>query len=181
MRANNRHEPTPLGTGGAILLGAIGGAYGAGAMSVFRLAMYRAGVIDKMVPQVMQEWIRERSGAEAPEGSPTSHHIVDQVLHLGYGVALGAMCGPVLARRGRKGLWFGASLGLGLWAVAALGIFPILRVARPAWRSRVGENATNIAAHLVYGLAVQLLTEEPPRQPDRRPTSDAERQATRVG
>lgn len=178
MRATDDHA---LGTAGALLHGAIGGAYGAGAMSVLRLAMYRAGVIDKMVPQVMQEWMRNRTGVETSGGSKTSHHIVDQLLHLGYGVALGAACGPILAGRGRKGLWFGAGLGLGLWAVAALGMFPLLRIARPAWKSRLGENATNIAAHLIYGVAVQLLTEEPPQQPDRHSTSDAKRRATRVG
>ncbi len=179
MRRDDQRESLEIP--GAILHGAIGGAYGAGATSILRLAMYRAGVIDKMVPQVTQEWMNDRIGAGPSGGSKTSHHVVDQLLHLGYGAAVGAVWGPLLAGRGRRTLWFGATLGLGLWAVAALGMFPVLRIARPAWKSRLGENATNIAAHLVYGLAVQLLAEEPPQQPDRRPTSDAERQATRVG
>jgi len=56
-----------------------------------------------------------------------------------------------------------------------------MRIARPAWKSGLEENLTNVAAHLAYGLAIQLLTEEPPRQPDRRLTSDEERHAARVG
>jgi hypothetical protein len=38
-----------------------------------------------------------------------------------------------------------------------------------------------MAAHLVYGVAVQLVTEELIRQRDRRRTSDHERCAARVG
>jgi hypothetical protein len=58
---------------------------------------------------------------------------------------------------------------------------PSLKVARSAWRSGLRENATNIAAHLAYGLSVQLVTEELERQPNRQATTDAERHATRVG
>jgi hypothetical protein len=55
------------------------------------------------------------------------------------------------------------------------------RIARPAWKSGLQEHLTNVAVHFAYGLAVQLLTKESPRQPDRRPTSDEERHAARVG
>jgi hypothetical protein len=58
---------------------------------------------------------------------------------------------------------------------------PQLKVARPAWRSGLSENATNVAAHVAYGLGVQLLAEELERRPGRRATSDAERHAARVG
>ena len=166
----------------AALYGAVGGIYGAAAMSILRLAARRAGVIDKMVPQVVEEWTLDRTGREPSPDSTTAHHVLDQFLHLGYGGAVGAVCGPVLASfKTRRGLWVGAALGAGLWAGATLVLFPRFRIARPAWKSGLPENFTNVAAHLAYGLAVQLLTEEPPRQPNRRPTSDAERQAARVG
>lgn len=106
----------------------------------------------------------------------------DQLLRLGYGAGVGALCGPVLVSfKTRRGLWVGAALGMGLWAGASLVLFPRLRIARPPWKSAFEENLTNAAAHLANGLAVQLLTEEPPRQPDRRPASDEERHAPRVG
>jgi hypothetical protein len=151
-------------------------------MSILRLAARRAGVIDKMVPQVVEEWTLDRTGMESSPDSKTAHHVLDQFLHLGYGAAVGAVCGPVFVSfKTRRGLWVGAALGVGLWAGATMVLFPRFRIARSAWKSGLQEHLTNIAAHLVYGLAVQLLTEEPPRQPDRRPTSDEERQATRVG
>jgi len=87
-------------------------------MSILRLAARRAGVIDKMVPQVVEEWTLDRTGMESSPASKTAHHVLD---------------------------------------------------------------LTNLAAIPAYGLAVQLLTEEPPRQPDRRPTSDEERHAAHVG
>jgi hypothetical protein len=38
----------------AALAGAVGGLYGAAAMSVLRLGLHRAGIIDMMVPQVVE-------------------------------------------------------------------------------------------------------------------------------
>ena len=58
-------------------------------------------------------------------------------------------------------------------------LVPALRVARPAWRAGPLENATNIAAHLVFGWAIQLVVEEPARQ-NRGRSSDAERMGNRV-
>jgi uncharacterized membrane protein YagU involved in acid resistance len=119
---------------------------------------------------------------ESSPASKTAHHVLDQLLHLDYGAAVGAVCGPVLVSfKTRRGLWVGPALGMGLWAGATMVFFPRFRIARAAWKSGLQENLTNVAAHLVYGLAVQVLTEEPPRQPDHRPTSDEERHAARVG
>jgi hypothetical protein len=60
-------------------------------------------------------------------------------------------------------------------------LVPSLRVARPSWTAGPLENATNIAAHLVFGWAIQLVVEEPARQRNRGRSSDAERMGNRVG
>src|SRR5688500_10045183 len=165
----------------AATAGAVGGVYGAAAMTLLRLAMHRAGVIDKMVPQVVEEWISDRLSWDPP-GGETGHHTLDQLLHLAYGAGWGAVAGPLLTAGDTRGrLWRGGAFGLGVWAVGMLALLPAFRVARPAWKAGVRENAANIAAHLAYGLAVQLLVEEPARQRDHRRTSDAERRASRVG
>ena len=52
--ARDDHAPGISGPAAA-LHGALGGIYGAAAMSILRLAARRAGVIDKMVPQVVEE------------------------------------------------------------------------------------------------------------------------------
>ena len=168
------------GVATAVLAGAVGGLYGAAAMSVLRLALHRAGLIDKMVPQVVEEWISDRLNTDPP-GGQAGHHVADQLLHLGYGASLGALAGPMLSGRERRGgLWRGTAFGLASWAFGMLVLVPALRVARPAWRAGPLENATNIAAHLVFGWAIQLLVEEPVRQTRGR-TSDAERMGKRVG
>lgn len=147
--------------------------------------MHRAGLIDKMTPQVIEEWLAARLD-RSPSGGDLGHHVLDQLLHLGYGAAAAATAAPWLARSarrngGRNGLWRGAALGLGLWTVGTLALFPGLRIARPAHRSSSVENLVNIAAHVLYGVTVQRLVEEPARQPAHGKTSDVERAATRVG
>lgn len=134
---------------------------------------------------MIEEWVADRLGS-SPPGGELGHHVLDQLLHLGYGATAAAMAAPWLARstsrdESRHGLWRGAALGVGLWVVGALALFPGLRIARPAHRSSAGENLVNIAAHLLYGVAVQLLVEEPVRQPAHRKSSDVERAAARVG
>ena len=165
----------------AVLAGAVGGLYGAAAMSVLRLGLHRAGLIDKMVPQAVEEWISDRLNIDPP-GRTAGHHVADQLLHLAYGAGLGALSGPMVSgRETRGGLWRGAAFGLASWAFGMLVLVPALRVARPAWRAGPLENATNIAVHLVFGWAIQLVVEEPARQRNRGRSSDAERMGNRVG
>ena len=51
----------------AVLAGAVGGLYGAAAMSVLRLGLHRAGLMDKMVPQAVEEWISDRLNIDPPD------------------------------------------------------------------------------------------------------------------
>jgi hypothetical protein len=161
------------------LYGAIGGLFGAGAMTVLRLAARRSGIIDKMVPQAVEEWAAHRSGLES-SGGRFRHHVADQALHAGYGVVAGAVYGAVQGGSGRRHLACGAAFGATVWLFGAGVVFSLLDVARPIWRSRPAENAVNLAAHVLYGLSVQLVTEELSQQA-RRATSDPERHAARVG
>jgi hypothetical protein len=163
------------------IAGAVGGIYGAATMSVLRFGARRAGVIDKMTPQVVEEWLADRLGA-SPPGGAAGHHVADQLLHLSCGAFCGALGGPLLGGQGpRAGLWRGAVFGLAVWAVGTIALMPSLRISRSALDATLGENVTNVAAHVLYGLAVQLMVEEPRRQPDHRRSSDPERAATRVG
>jgi hypothetical protein len=55
---------------------------------------------------------------------------------------------------------------------------PLLRVVRPPCSK---ENAVDLPAHSAYGVLTSFVVEELRRQPAMRPTSDAERAATRTG
>ena len=166
---------------GVSLFGALGALYGAGAMMIVRLAMRRAGHVDKTVPQAIEEWTLHELNLPA-SGDGARHFAADQLLHVLYGVSWGVAAAPVLfSRRRRRPLWVGAAFGFGTWAIGALGLFPLLRIARPAWRSSAAENLTNVGTHAIFGLAVQLLAEEAMRQAGRGAASDAERHIARVG
>jgi hypothetical protein len=163
------------------LFGALGALYGSGAMTLGRLVMRRAGHLDKTVPQTIEEWALHELDVPASGDGPR-HFAVDQLLHVLYGMLLGAAASPALfAGRQRRPLWLGSTFGLATWAVGALGIFPLLRIARPAWKSSTAENLTNIATHVVFGLAVQILAEEAVRERFRGAASDTERHLARVG
>jgi hypothetical protein len=166
----------------AALLGGLGGVAGAETMSVVRLAAHRAGLIEKTVPQAVEEWAADRAEVEPP-GGKVGHQVAQELLHVGYGLAWGAAYGSLLASRPdrRRPLLWGAGFGALLWALGLLGLLPALGVARPAHRADRAENAVNVTAHVLYGVAVQLLAEELGRQPGRRATSDPERAASRVG
>ena len=163
------------------LYGGLGALYGAGAMSLIRLGLRRAGLLDKMVPQALTEWASQKLRVE-PLGISAGHPAADQLVHLVYSVTWGALAAPVLfATDRRRPLWIGGMFGLGLWAMGPMVLFPLLKIARPAWKSSTTENLTNVGTHVLYGLAVQLVTEEAVRQRERGASSDLTRHLSRVG
>ena len=125
-----------LGVATAVLAGAVGGLYGVAAMSVLRLALHRAGLIDKMVPQVVEEWISDRLNTDPP-GGQAGHHVADQLLHLGYGASLGALGGPMLSGR-EPAVGCGAERPSGWRAGPSAWWFWSLLC---AWRARPGARA----------------------------------------
>jgi len=165
--------------GHTAVCGAIGGIVGASCMTVMRTIAQRMGVIDKTVPQVMEEWAAERLDLEPPGGA-TGHHVTDQLLHFGYGMIWGALYGAVAGTRPTP-LWVGGLFGLAQWAIGFFGFIPALQVHRPAHKATTAENLINISAHVVYGLTTALLTDELTEQTQRGPQPDSLRHAMRVG
>jgi hypothetical protein len=141
--------PTDLATSAeAVRYGGVGGLYGAAAMSIVRLALHRAGFIDKTVPQAVEEWIAPRLGFEQV-GGKGAHNLADQLLHLGYGAVLAALAGPILIGRFRRaGLSRGLLFGSATWVIGLL-IRPILGIAHRPQRASWRENVTNIVAHIL--------------------------------
>jgi hypothetical protein len=70
---------------------------------------------------------------------------------------------------------------LPLWAFGNLLLLPGLGIAKPAWRSRPSETAVNIAAHLLYGLATALVTDELESQRSRQPRRYPRSHSARLG
>ena len=172
-----------MGTSGSgrrrrIVYGAVGGVNGAACMSALRMIAHRLGVIDRTPPQVLEEWGVERVSGEG-SSDDVWHHVRDQALHLGIGAVCGALYAGVAPDRVAR-MASGAAFGALVWTVGFAGVLPLLGVTRSPGRSRARENATNIAAHLVYGAVTGLMTEELARQRRGLPTS-MQRHAARIG
>lgn len=145
--------------------GAVAGALGAASMTVLRMLALRAKVVDQMLPQAVETWLAHRLPLRLPAGpnQRAMHHLLDQLLHLGYGASLGALYGLTLGRgRARASKTLGYATGV--WAFGSFFLLPALRIMRPEWRAKPGEIAVNVSAHLTYAAVLALLTEELERQ-----------------
>jgi hypothetical protein len=163
-----------------IIYGALSGALSAACMTVIRMGARRRGIIEKTVPQAAEEWLADRSGW-GRNAHPVLHHLTDQAMHVLYGATLGV--GYAIAARGRSRRVAapGVAYGLGAWLVGSWLLLPALRAKQAPWRKRPSENAIDLFAHLVFGVATALVSAELAAQPDRGPSSDWSRRATRVG
>ena len=79
--------------------------------------------------------------------------------HFGYGAAVGALYGRVSRMLPGPPALRATVFGLGVWACSYLGLLPALRILRPATEHPARRNALMIAAHVVWGVALGLLTE----------------------
>jgi uncharacterized membrane protein YagU involved in acid resistance len=166
--------------GSDLVYGSLAGAVGAACMTPLRIAARRAGLIDKTVPQVIEEALAHKLGISS-RSAPAQHHLADHLLHLGYGSMQGAIYRLATRRSrgsiGKRGLLFGALC----WLVGRAVVVPLLDATRPIWRSRPGEKLIDLGSHALYGLVTALLADDLPRQRQHRPTSDARRRLTSVG
>lgn len=156
--------------------GAMAGMIAANLMTVFRALAQRAGVIEKTVPQSMEERLTDEVGVNI--GKPLAHHALDQAMHVGYAAALGAMTGFVTGSPGAFSWARGLTVGAGTWAAGAGVLMPALRAGDPPWRASLGENAVNLGAHLLFGVGQELMLEQLAAQTDHGPVPA---QSGRVG
>jgi hypothetical protein len=127
------------------------GLVGAGVMSALRLLAHRAGLIDRMVPQVLQERAAGEAGVRPPGGS-AGHQLAAEVVHHVVGGVAGGALGAIAGRM--SPLAGGLTLGLGLLAVDDLVLMPALGV------RRAGGRLVDTVAHVLYGLVVALAIRE---------------------
>jgi hypothetical protein len=163
-----------------VLCGAIAGAIGAACMTVIRMTARRRGIIEKTVPQAVEEWLAARlPGAE--KAPPVLHHLADELMHVGYGAVLGGIYGLTVRRRTPTAIVRGAGYGLAAWIAGSWIVLPLMGAKGAAGKKRAPENLIDVLAHLVFGTATALVAEEMAVQSDRGPTSDRHRRAARVG
>ena len=170
-RKPSRNETLVLGVTAAMVASNL--------MTVFRMFARRQGMIEKTVPQAMEEWLQDRSGVKIAK-SPVAHHVTDQVLHMGYAAGLGVLDG-YLEDKEVNPYARGVAMGVGTWLFAGFVLLPALGVSKGAWKTDRNENIVNLGAHLLFGLGTALLTNEMVKQNERGPAKAAERALAKVG
>ena len=99
--------------------------------------------------------------------------------HFGYGTAAGALYGPLANRVKGPAAVKGMGYGLLVWAGSYLGLLPALGLLSPATDHPPRRNALMIAAHLVWGATLGLLTAWLTPREQRQPTRPASRRRQR--
>ncbi len=79
--------------------------------------------------------------------------------HFGYGTVVGALYAPLSRKVQAPTAVKGALFGLLVWTVSYLGVLPMAHVFPPATKQPRRRNELMIAAHLVWGIALALLSE----------------------
>lgn len=169
----------------SLVYGLIGGTIAAACMTVVRTLARRRHVIDKTVPQAIEEWAVNRAGI-VTFPNPVVHHVADQLLHLGYGAALGALYAATLGARGGRQttsrlLGAGSVYGVATWLFGSWAMLPSLRAKKSPVHEGLVPNGVDLGAHLAFGLVTALMCDELSAQPDRGRTSNLRRLASRVG
>lgn len=156
---------------------AVAGVIGAACMTVIRSAARHAGLIEKTVPQAIEETLTSAARSAPPEAP---HRAIDQLMHLGYGAVMGALAAPLVPRH-RSLPARAIGLGVGTWMVGAILVVPLLGAGPSAWRRSATENAVDLAAHLGFGFATELVRGDFHRHEAHRDTSLGERRRARLG
>lgn len=161
-----------------VVHGMVGGLNGAACMTALRLVVRRFGLIDKMPPEMLEEWTAARLAGRSPRDHPV-HDVAHQLLHLGIGVTAGALYAAAGSRR-LPNLLAGPCYGLVIWALAFSVPLPAIGATRSPRRATIAENTVNVAAHLLYGLIAGLTMDELSRRPPRG-VPEIQREIHRVG
>jgi hypothetical protein len=153
-----------------ILRGMTAGFIAAGVMSAARLLAHRVGLIDRMVPQVLQERLAGEAGVDP--GVDAAHQLAAEVIHHAVGLTAGGVLG---AATSRPALATGVRYGLAIWLVDAVGLLPALRV------QRVGGRGVDAVAHAIFGAVLAFGMRELAAQRRLRPVPTEIPMLRRVG
>lgn len=124
------------------------GVIGAMAMTGFRTVAAELGWLHQAPP----EEVAKRGIPSVFRTIPRKHRKeAIQLAHWGYGAAAGAAFG-LLPEPVRRRLWAGPAYGVAIWALFELGLAPLLGLRFT--ERKLGERATLLADHLLYGLVV---------------------------
>lgn len=154
---------TPLG---AVARGIVAGAVGTLAMDTYWYVRYRAGGgRESFVPWELSSPVHSWDDAPAPaqvgrrlyeafaqrELPGSRARLVNTVTHWGYGLLAGAQYGLFAGSLQRPRVVYGLPFGAAVFGAGYV-VLPVAKLYKPIWEYDAKTLATDLGAHLVYGL-----------------------------
>lgn len=135
--------------------GALAGVGATVLMSGVMLLAGRLGVMGEQPPRKVMRRVLNRP----PFVDSDDIDLLASAAHMAFGAGAGATFGLIVRRApGFTRPWLGALFGLLIWIGSYAGWIPALHIMQPPHRDRKARQATMLAAHLVFGLALGQLT-----------------------
>jgi uncharacterized membrane protein YagU involved in acid resistance len=140
--------------------GAAGGLVATAIMTTVIYAGKALGLLQEPPPKQITENAERSAGVEPGQMPETAFTLSWLASHFGFG-AVGGLLYPWL-RRAYPGppLISGALYGLSIWFQAYLGFLPELNLYPRATEDSTSRQAVMVAAHIVYGATVGVLSED---------------------
>jgi len=110
-------------------------------------------------PRIVTERAAQQAGVAHKMGEPEKK-AATTAAHFGFGAAAGAVYGVVAPGLPFDPVANGVAFGLGVWASSYVGWLPAAGLHPPDHRESDGRNAMNVAAHVVWGAVLGLLTDQ---------------------
>lgn len=146
------HDSAPA----RVALAGLRGAIAAMAMSGMRAFTVSLGIVEESPPQAI---IRQRAASLIRRVPRKRRRATVELVHWGYGAGGGALF-TMLPKVVRRRAWAGPMYGLLTWAVFEALIAPALGLTQ-AKKPRMAERAALAADHLLYGLVLSEIRQQP--------------------
>ncbi|PPF87857.1 hypothetical protein C5B96_03480 [Subtercola sp. Z020] len=131
--------------------GIVTGLAATAAMSVVFVGADRAGAVDRPPPRsIVDHFLPFVPPKASDRAAATTHFAYGAAGGVAFELLMHALHEPRLGRR----LASGAAFGLAVWAAGYEGWVPAMNVLPPAHRDHPARVASELAAHLVYGLSL---------------------------
>src|SRR5688572_1881537 len=157
MRPNDTRKITP----GNIISGAGAGLAATVPMTVAMELMHRNLPRCErypLPPRIITERVAGRAGVR--EAMDEEERVAATLVsHFGYGTVTGALYGAIADKIDAPPVAKGVAWGLAVWAGSYLGLLPALGILQPATKHPARRNALMIAAHVIWGASLGLVTE----------------------
>jgi len=108
-------------------------------------------------PHLITMQVAERVGVE-DDLNRSGRAVATATGHFGYGALQGALYGALDRHLPGPALLKGIVFGLGVWTGSYLGLLPLSGLFNPATEQPLRRNALMIAAHVVWGASLGLVT-----------------------